>query len=100
MNSGDFQARGASKTAKFSSETGLCFAAAAGCFVLGVIGYAINALSATETTLSAFLVISAFYAMLGVISLFKAKPSYAVEQAKVSDYRSSSIDEEAIESAA
>jgi hypothetical protein len=54
-----------------SAETKLCFGAAGGCLFIGVAGYAINTLTAAETTLSAFLVISAFYLMLGVISLFK-----------------------------
>ncbi len=66
-----------------SAEAKLCFGAAGGCFVLGMIGYAINALATTETTLSAFLVISVFYLMLGVVSLLRAKPEYAVEDAKV-----------------
>lgn len=61
-----------------STEAKLCFGAAGGCFVLGLVGYAVNALSTTETTMSAFLVISAFYFMLGVISLFKG--GAAVEQ--------------------
>lgn len=62
-----------------SAETQMCFGAAAGCLVLGLIGYAVNSLTASETTLSAFLVISAFYLMLGVISLFKSKPKYAIQ---------------------
>ena len=66
-----------------STEAMLCFGAAGGCLVLGLIGYAINALTTMETTLSAFLVISAFYLMLGVISLFKHKPADAIEEANV-----------------
>lgn len=62
-----------------SAETKLCFGAAGGCFVIGIVAYAISALTATETTLSAFLVISAFYFMLGVISLFKSSPDYAMK---------------------
>lgn len=87
-----------------SSESKLCFGAAGGCFVLGLVGYAINALSTTETTMSAFLVISAFYFLLGVISLFKG--GVAVEKAEsitISDRALSNTDErekEIIESAA
>lgn len=53
-------------------ESKLCFGAAGGCLIIGSVGYGINALTTTETTLSAFLVISAFYLMLGAINLFKA----------------------------
>ncbi len=73
------QASSIAGLAALSAESQMCFGAAAGCFVLGVIGYTINALTTLETTLSAFLVISAFYLMLGVISLFKSKPKYLVE---------------------
>lgn len=59
-----------------SVETKLCFGAAGGCAIIGSAGYAINALTTLETTLSAFLVISAFYLMLGVISFFKSSPEY------------------------
>ena len=65
-----------------SAESQMCFGAAAGCLVLGLVGYAVNALTTSETTLSAFLVISAFYLMLGIISLFKSKPKYALQQAR------------------
>lgn len=64
----------ASSTAGLSALSGepkLCFGAAGGCLIIGSVGYGINALTTTETTLSAFLVISAFYLMLGVINLFK-----------------------------
>ena len=60
-----------------SAEAKLCFGAAGGCFVIGTASYAIEALTTTETTLSAFLVISAFYLMLGVINVFKSPPEYA-----------------------
>jgi hypothetical protein len=61
--------------------------------LLGIIGYAINTLTTTETTLSAFLVISAFYLLLGVIGLFKAKPEYASEKVQLShSSRNSDLD--------
>jgi hypothetical protein len=87
-----------------STESKLCFGAAGGCFVLGIAGYAVNALSTTETTLSAFLVISALYFMLGVISLFKG--GAAVQQPQniaISERALSTTDEleeEVVESAA
>jgi hypothetical protein len=86
---------------ELSTEAKLCFGAAGGCFVLGLVGYTINALSTTETTMSAFLVISAFYFMLGVISLFKGRASES-SQSMSSQARSSSeqLDDEMIESAA
>lgn len=62
-----------------STESQLCFGAAGGCLVLGLIGYGMNALTSTETPLNAFFVISVFYAMLGAISLFKSKPPYAMQ---------------------
>jgi cobalamin synthase len=73
------QASSIARLSALSAETQMCFGAAAGCLVLGLIGYAVNSLTASETTLSAFLVISAFYLMLGVISLFKSKPKYAIQ---------------------
>lgn len=87
-----------------STESKLCFGAAGGCLVLGLVGYGINALSTTETTLSAFLVIGAFYFMLGVISLFKG--GAAVEQPQnitISERalsNSDELDDELVESAA
>ena len=60
-----------------SGESKLCFGASGGCFIIGAIGYGITALTTTETTLSAFLVISAFYLMLGVINLSKSSPKSA-----------------------
>jgi hypothetical protein len=86
---------------ELSTEAKLCFGAAGGCFVLGLVGYAINALSTTETTMSAFLVISAFYFMLGVISLVKGKASESSQgisnQARPSEEQ---LDDKMIESAA
>jgi hypothetical protein len=76
---------------RLTSESKLCFGAAVGCFVLGSVGYAINALTATHTTLSAFLVVSAFYLVLGVVSLFK-------KEARVATYEEAS--DEPLESAA
>lgn len=61
--------------ASFSSETKFCFGAAAFCAIIGLIGYAINALSTSQSTLSAFLVISGLYLLMGVISLFKKEGS-------------------------
>jgi hypothetical protein len=58
-----------------SVETKLCLGAAGGSAVIGAAGYAINALTTMETTLSAFLVISAFYLMLGVFNTFKSSPA-------------------------
>jgi len=66
-----------------STEAKLSFGAAGGCFVLGIIGYGIDALTRTETTLSAFLVISAFYLLLGVIGLLKDKSATANEEANI-----------------
>jgi hypothetical protein len=86
---------------ELSTEAKLCFGAAGGCFVLGLIGYAINALSTTETTMSAFLVIGAFYFMLGVISLFKGRTAESSQS--ISNRATSSadhLDDEMIESAA
>jgi hypothetical protein len=86
-----------------STESKLCFGAAGGCFVLGLFGYAVNALSTTETTLSAFLVISAFYFMLGVISLFRGEAAAGQPQnIAISERALSDADEleEAVESAA
>jgi hypothetical protein len=87
-----------------STESKLCFGAAGGCLVLGLVGYAINALSTTETTLSAFLVISAFYFMLGVISLFKSGSSVGQPQNITISERALSnadeLEEEVVESAA
>jgi hypothetical protein len=59
-----------------SSECQLCFGTAAGCFVIGAIGYAVNALTVMETTLTAFLVMSGIYLLFGVISWFKSSPKY------------------------
>jgi hypothetical protein len=86
---------------ELSTEAKLCFGAAGGCFVLGLVGYVINALSNTETTMSAFLVISAFYFILGVISLFKGRAAGSSQS--ISDRGMSSadqLDDEMIESAA
>ncbi len=66
-----------------SAEAKLCFGAAGGSFVLGMFGYAINALTTMETTLSAFLVISAFYFMLGVIGVAKGSPEAAMQPVPV-----------------
>jgi hypothetical protein len=86
---------------ELSTEAKLCFGAAGGCFVLGLVGYVINALSNTETTMSAFLVISVFYFMLGVISLIKGRASES-SQSMSSQARSNAdqLDDEMIESAA
>lgn len=62
-----------------SAETKLCFGAAGGCFAIGIVAYVINALTTAGTTLSAFLVISAFYFMLGVMSVFNSSPDYAMK---------------------
>jgi hypothetical protein len=89
---------------ELSTEAKLCFGAAGSCLILGLVGYAINALSTTETTMSAFLVISAFYFMLGVINLFKG--GGAVEKSQsitISERALSSVDEldeKTVESAA
>lgn len=61
-----------------STEAKLCFGAAGGSFVLGMVGYAVNTLTTTETTLSAFLVISAFYGFLGIVSVLKGNPEAAL----------------------
>ena len=55
-----------------SGESKLCFGAAGGCLIIGSVGHGLNALTTIETTLDAFLVISAFYLMLGVINFFKS----------------------------
>lgn len=89
-----------------SSEAKLCFGAAGGCLILGMIGYAINALTTMETTLSAFLVISAFYFLLGVINLRKSQPAFALRNLENSgrkstaDFTEDHRDDELVESAA
>ena len=88
-----------------SSEAKLCFGAAGGCLILGMIGYAINALTTMETTLSAFLVISAFYFLLGAINSIKSKPAYAAQQGAANgreraEYATEDRDDELMESAA
>lgn len=83
MNPIKKQATSIAGRSALSTETKLSFGAAGGCLVLGMIGYAINALTTTETTLSAFLVIGVFYLMLGVVSLLKGKPDYAQQEANV-----------------
>jgi hypothetical protein len=80
--------------AALSAETKLCFGAAGGCLVIGALGSAINVLTAKETTLSAFLVISAFYLLLGVISLIKTSSDLAHDKRAIEE------DDELIESAA
>ncbi len=89
-----------------STEAKLCFGAAGGCLILGMIGYAINALTTTETTLSAFLVISAFYFMLGAINLRKSQPAYAGRDSensginRTANFAQENRDDEIVESAA
>jgi hypothetical protein len=88
-----------------SAEAKICFGAAGGCFVLGMLGYAINALTTTETTLSAFLVISAFYFLLGVISVLKVNPEAEMQAIQVSgetanNFSKSGCDDDLVESAA
>lgn len=86
-----------------SAETKLCFGAAGGCAIIGAAGFAINALTTSETTLSAFLVISAFYLMLGVISVFKMTPEYPQVQPTAKRGQSGRLaddEDELIESAA
>ena len=89
-----------------STEAKLCFGAASGCLILGMIGYAINALTTIETTLSAFLVISAFYFLLGAINLRKGQPAYAVRNSensgrnRTADFAEENRDDELVESAA
>lgn len=88
---------------RLSAETKLCFGAAGGCAIIGAVGYAINVLTTMETTLSAFLVISAFYFMIGVISFFKSSPEYVYVQSTVVSSKASHLrneKDELIESAA
>jgi hypothetical protein len=93
------QASSIAGLSSLSAETKLCFGAAGGCAIIGSGGYAVNALTTTETTLSAFLVISVFYVMLGVISLFKSSPDYVTVQ-KRQPHPLAEDEEELIESAA
>ena len=89
-----------------STEAKLCFGAAGGCLILGMIGYAINALTTMETTLSAFLVIGAFYFLLGAINLRKDQPAYAIKNSensgrnRTADFTEDNRDDELVESAA
>jgi hypothetical protein len=100
------QATSIAGLSNLSTEAKLCFGAASGCLILGMIGYAINALTTMETTLSAFLVISAFYFLLGMINLRKGQPAYAVRNSENSGRKSSADfvedhgDDEFVESAA
>jgi hypothetical protein len=100
------QATSIAGLSNLSAEAKLCFGAAGGCLILGMIGYAINALSTTETTLSAFLVISAFYFMLGAINVLKGKPAYAVQKGaenngrQQAEFVTDDRDDELMESAA
>jgi hypothetical protein len=52
-------------------ECRLCFAAAAGCGVIGLIGVGYHRLSGVMTPLAALLVVAGFYAIMGCGRLVK-----------------------------
>jgi hypothetical protein len=82
------QASSIAGLSSLTAESKLCFGAAGGCAIIGAAGYAINALTTSETTLSAFLVISAFYLITGVISVFKgAEQTVADNRHEIDDER-------------
>lgn len=62
---------------KFNDESKLCFGAAAGCFVIGAVGWLVNLVQPETTLLHGLLVVAGFYGFLGVVSLFKPSTSTA-----------------------
>ena len=52
-----------------NSDARICFAAAAGCLIVGAMGRLFNFVFAAETSLEALLVVGAFYMLLGATSL-------------------------------
>ena len=53
------------------NESELCFGAAAGCFIVGAVGWLVNLVQPDTTLLHGLLVVAGFYGFLGVVSLFK-----------------------------
>ena len=57
---------------KLNDDTTLCFGAAAGCFVVGALGWLVNWVQPDTTLLHGLLVVAGFYCFLGVVSLLKS----------------------------
>lgn len=60
---------------KLDDESRLCFGAAAGCFLVGSLGWLINLVRPDTTLLDGLLVIAAFYCFLGFVQLVKPTAS-------------------------
>ena len=54
----------------------LCFGAAVGCFIVGMLGWIVNFFAAESTMLHGLLVVATFYFALGVIKLFEKRAGY------------------------
>lgn len=67
-----FQLRALGKVCLPNEECQLCYGAAAGCFVLGTLGWIANHLSPGVTLLQGLLVVGTFYFCLGVFRTTKA----------------------------
>ncbi|MBI1310339.1 hypothetical protein GC176_03450 [bacterium] len=63
----------------------LCFAAAAGCTVVGGIGWLINELTSIATSLEALLIIGDFYLLNGVIAWWRARELRVLQQGAMSE---------------
>lgn len=66
-----------------ADEARVCFAAAAGCLAIGLIGWLVNWVGSFHTHLPAFAVVGAFYGIMGFARWWKwwrMKPGMALKQ--------------------
>ncbi len=91
MNQGTIQTADAMSWTALNDESKLCFGAAAGCFVIGIIGWLINLALPETTLLHGLLVVAGFYCVLGVVNIFKAVAAPSEDDSTI-DEAVSSID--------
>lgn len=72
MNRNSNQNTNARDKRTLSDESKLSFGAAAGCFVIGAVGWLVNLARPETTLLHGLLVVAGFYCFLGVVNLYKA----------------------------
>ena len=68
-----------------NDECKLCFGAAAGCFVIGIIGWLINLALPETTLLHGLLVVAGFYCVLGVANIFKTATAHSGNDSTVDE---------------
>jgi len=79
-------------TRPLNDASKLCFGAAAGCLVVGAVGWIVNSLEPGTTMLHGLFTVAVFYFALGVIKLFAKQADDSQKIIQVRDVKPPPVD--------